>query len=639
MKKIYGSEGLFSKSFLASKFLKVMKISVTLLFLAAFQLFAGNSYAQSAKLSLNMQNATIENILDEIEQQSEFYFVFNYKLVDVDRKLDILADNQQVSEVQSSVFSGSDVEYVVLDRQILLSPKEYLDDLKTAMQPRTLSGTVTGPNGEPLQGATVTVKGTSIGSITNSEGKYSLTDVPENAILIISYVGMRTQEIPIESRTTIDYVMEEDVMGLDEVVVIGYGTQKKSSITGAIATMASEEVENIPVPNLSNALAGRISGVYVEQKSGVPGYAAEIRVRSVNTWKSTGNAPLYVIDGVIADKNSFDAMDYSEVENITVLKDAASGAIYGARGANGVILVTTKTGKAGKFRLDYNYSYSFDQPSKLTDYQTSGEAVLMNNYANAVAGNAPFADEQEVAYYMANDPAKDYFDKAYNDPVLQKHSLTGSGGTENVRYFVGASYFDQSGFIETTGFNKYNIRTNLDIDFTDELSGVFKFAYNEGVTSRLSVQEDLASTFEPVTEGGNLMGRLQYYMAFTRPTTTDGKYIDPGWIGNPLAFVQDGGTNTATNQNTDMLIGLNYKVPFAPGLTLSAKFSRNYSVESIKHFEVKPTVYQVVRERTNGRIYMMKLSVPEKHPTPAKKSSDSDKSLIRVTSLMLLRIM
>ena len=486
------------------------------------------------------------------------------------------------------------------------------------VQTDEVSGTVSDEDGNPLPGVTILVKGTTTGFITDANGKFTV-QVDPNGTLIFSFIGYRTQEIEVGSQTNINLTMEIDVLGLDEVVVVGYGTQKKSSVTGAIATLDAAEVEHIPVPYLSNALAGRISGVFVDQKSGVPGYAAEIRVRSVNTWKTTGNEPLYVIDGVITNKSSFDALDYSEVEKITVLKDAASGAVYGARGANGVILVTTKTGKSGKFRLDYNYSYSFDKPSKLTDYMGTADAVVWNNYANAVAGAAPFADAAEVAYYTANDPALGYYDMAYNDPVLQKHSLTGSGGTENVRYFVGASYFDQTGFIETTGFNKFNMRSNLDIDFTDELSGIFKFAYNEGVTSRFSFQEDMSSTFEPNETGGNLMGRLQYYMAFTRPTLTDGRYIDPGWIGNPLAFVEAGGTNEATNQNTDFLIGLNYKVPFAPGLSISTKFSRNYSLESIKHYEVKPTVYQVVREGTNGRIYTDEVVSSRKTSYPSKE--------------------
>jgi hypothetical protein len=204
MKKIYGSEGLLSKSFHAAKILKVMKISLALLFIAAMQLYAGNTYSQTAKLTLNMQDASIENVLDEIEQQSEFYFVFNYKLVDVDRQVDIVADNQKISDVLASVFTGSGVEFVVLDRQILLSPKEYLEEVKPVIQQRTITGTVTVSDGEPLQGATVTVKGTSIGTITNAEGKYTLTDVPDNAILVISYVGMITQEIPTESRTVIE---------------------------------------------------------------------------------------------------------------------------------------------------------------------------------------------------------------------------------------------------------------------------------------------------------------------------------------------------------------------------------------------------------------------------------------------------
>jgi TonB-linked SusC/RagA family outer membrane protein len=564
-------------------------------------------------MDIEAKDQTIRQILQDIEAKSEYRFFYNDQLANLDDKVDFSAENKSEFEAIEELFHGTELTFKVMENNLVLIMPASL------MQQPGIFGTITDENGEPLPGVSIFIKGTTRGAISDLEGKYTIEVGGPEVVLVYSYVGMLTQEIQVGDQTEINVTLSADVLGLDEVVVVGYGTQKKSSVTGAIATMAAEEVKDLPTPNLSNALAGRMSGVFVTQASGIPGYAADIRVRSVNTWKSAGNEPLYVIDGVIADKQSFDALDYSEVENISVLKDAASGAVYGARGANGVILVTTRTGRTGKFTLDYNFTYSFDRPTKLTDYQTSGEAVLMNNYANAVAGAAPFADDQEVAYYQQNDPAKDYFDKAYQDPVLMRHTLTGSGGTERIKYFVGASYFDQTGFIETTGFNKYNIRTNLDIDFTDDLSGEFKFSYNEGVTSRFSFQEDMASTFEPQATGGNLIGRLQYYMAFTRPTTSDGKYIDPGWIGNPLAFVQEGGTNEATNNNTDLLIGLNYKIPVVQGLSVAAKFSRNYSLQSIKHYEVKPTVYQVVREGTNGRIYTDEIISSRKTSYPSKE--------------------
>ncbi|MDR2815708.1 MAG: carboxypeptidase-like regulatory domain-containing protein, partial [Proteiniphilum sp.] len=307
------------------------------------------------------------------------------------------------------------------------------DDVASSQQQQTkrITGTVVDGNGEPIIGANVLQKGNSSnGTVTDTEGKFSL-NVPPNATLQISFIGYLTKEVATGEQSSIDIALTEDVGLLEEVVVIGYGTQKKTSVTGAIASLQTEKIENIPVANVSNALAGRMSGLYVNQISGAPGYAAAIRIRSINTWKSSGNDPLYVIDGIILDKRSFDMLDYSEIENISVLKDAASASVYGARAANGVILVTTRTGKEGKFKLNYNYSYSFDQPLKTLKYGSSADMVRLNNYARSVAGIQPLFDEEEVAYFNQNDPGKAWFDLAYRDPTLQKHTLNASGGSEN----------------------------------------------------------------------------------------------------------------------------------------------------------------------------------------------------------------
>jgi TonB-linked SusC/RagA family outer membrane protein len=467
---------------------------------------------------------------------------------------------------------------------------------------KQISGTVVDETGEPVIGANIVEKGTINGTITDASGSFSL-NVPASAVLKVSFIGYAEQEVNVGSNSRLQITLVEDSRLIDEVVVIGYGSQKRTSITGAVSSMKAEAVENIPVSNLSNALAGRISGVYVNQASGMPGYSAGIRVRAVNTWKSSGGAPLYVIDGTVTDKSAFDGLDYSEVESITVLKDAASGAVYGARAANGVILVTTKTGKSGKFRLDYNYTYSFDEPAKLPEYATSGDAIRFSNMLRAASGAEPFADDEEVAYYTANDPGKAFFDEVYQNAVLQKHSLSGSGGTDKVRYFLGASYFDQTGFIETLGYRKYNVRSNVDVNFTDDLSGSFKFSFNEGEIQRFAFQEDNSGTFDSQDTGGTLIGRLRYWQCFARPTTTDGHFINTGWIGNSTAFIKEGGTNRTAINNTDFQIGLKYKIPKIDGLSVSGDFNRHIQQSTNKHYEVKPILYDVVKKGSHGLIY------------------------------------
>jgi TonB-linked SusC/RagA family outer membrane protein len=490
--------------------------------------------------------------------------------------------------------------------------------LSLQQQTRRITGTVVDNNGEPVVGANVVQKENSRnGTVTDADGKFSL-DVPPNATLKISFIGYLAREVAVGGQSSIDVTLTEDVGLLDEVVVIGYGTQKKASVTGAIATLQAEKVEDIPVANVSSALAGRMSGLYVSQETGAPGSAAAIRIRSINTWKSSGNDPLYVIDGIILDKRSFDMLDYSEIENISVLKDAASASVYGARAANGVILVTTRTGREGKFKMNYSYSYSFDQPSKIPEYGSAADMVRLNNYARSVAGVLPFYDEEEAAWISQNDPGKAWYDLAYSDPTLQKHTLNASGGSEKVRYFIGGNFFDQTAFIKNAEYKKFNIRSNVDVNFTNELSGSFKLAYNEGTRTRYAFQED-QSGLNINDNFGGLWGRLLYYLPDVPPLTSDGKYINPGWIGNPLAFIEEGGTNTRSDRNIDANFGLTYKLPFVKGLSVSANYSRNYSNATVKQYEVKPTIYNVVRKGTNGKIYTDEIISSQKSSFPNKE--------------------
>lgn len=594
-----------------------MKLTLILLFVGFINLLAVESYSQSTKLNVKLGNTSVEKVLEIIENQSEFRFVYNRDVIDLERKVKVNSKNASIEEVLDGLFEETDVKYQLIDRTVVLTT--VTNAVGSLQQQKSVSGKVSDENGEPLPGVTVLVKGTTNGTVTNFDGEFSLSAIEAKTILQFSFVGMTTQEVEVGNQAELSITLVADAYSLEEVVAIGYGTQKKSSITGAIAAVKAEKLDAVPVPNLSNALAGRLSGVFVNQASGAPGYAASIRIRAVNTWTGSGANPLFVIDGIISDKTAFDGLDNSEVENITVLKDAASSAIYGARAANGVILVTTKTGKSGKFQLNYSYSYSFDKPSKIPEYMDAADMVRTNNYAFEVSGQPHFYDAEEVAYFNENDPGRDWYNLAYNDPTLQKHTLNASGGSEKIRYFLGASYFDQTGFIKTSGFEKYNIRANLDMNFTEELSGIFKISVNEGTTNRFTFQEDNVDAFTPSATFGTLWGRLLYYLPTTPPLTSDGKFINPGWIGSPLAFIEEGGYNETSNQNVDFLMGLTYKIPFIEGLSVAGRLSKSMFTNSRKHYEVKPTVYNVVREGSHGHIYTDEIISSQKTSYPSKE--------------------
>jgi TonB-linked SusC/RagA family outer membrane protein len=623
-------------------FFKLILIMKLMAFFIAIACVHVSAESVSQKIILSVRNAPLSNVFARIEQQSGYKFFYDNKIVKNTAKVTLNLQSGSVKEAMDEVLKDQPLTYNIVDKTIVIKKKSeklpgprselipgkseprentyagtqeqvekrmkgmLIDKLNRAEQKDiTVRGTVVNNLGEGLPGVSILLKGTQLGTATDVNGKFQL-DVPDQyARLVFSYVGYVSQEIIVGSLTVLDVKLVEDDKALEEVVVVGYGTQKKTSVTGAITTMKSDDVKNNPVPNLSSALAGRLSGVYVNQASGAPGYAPAIRIRSVNTWKDTGTDPLYVIDGVITDKRMFDALDYSEVDNVTVLKDAASGAIYGARAANGVVLITTKKGASGKFQLNYNYSYSFDNPSKIPDYVGAKDMVRLNNYARTNRGIAPMYDEEEVAYFNDHDPAKAWYTLAYKNPVLQRHSLSASGGTDAVKYFIGGSYFDQTAFIKNADFKKYNFRSNIDVNITKNLTGVFNVSYNQGTKKRFAMQEDLSGDdgFDINPAFGNLWGRLLYYLPNVPPKTSDGKFINPGWIGNPLAFVEEGGSNTRIERNIQMILGLTYKLPFLQGLSVSGKFSPNYEATTMKLHELKTTLYDVVRKGTSGFIY------------------------------------
>ncbi len=583
-----------------SKVFLVMRMILFIMILSVAQLFAVDTYSQNARINLNLSNQTVKAVLSEIQNQSEFFFMFNSKIVDVERKVDIKAENEKIYQVLDKLFVSTDIAYTVIDRQIVLFSSKMLTEQQ---QTRKLSGKVKDSNGLTVPGASVVVQGTTTGVVTNADGAFTI-NVPESAkTLTFSFIGMNSQNVAIGNKTSFEITLEPDVIAIDEVVAIGYGTQKKTSVTGAIAILEANRVQDIPVTILTNALAGRISGVTVNQASGAPGYAANIIVRSVNTWKTTGTSPLYVIDGIISSKQNFDALDATEVKSFTVLKDAASAAVYGARGSNGVILVSTNTGVAGKFKLSYSYMYNFDRPTNLPKYVGAKDMVRLANYSRVSIGQEAKYGPTEVAFFNENDPARSLFDDIYSNPTSRKHSITASGGNDRIRYFISGNSQDQTAFVKNADYKKYNFRSNINADFSKNLSGFMNISYHQSTKTRFIMQEDNIANFEEDDTFGKFWSRIQYLQPHAPARTSDGKLINPGWIGNAMGFVEEGGINTRLEYNINTIMGLKYKVPFIDGLFISGTFSPQLFIRDIKHYEKKMTLYNVEQKGEHGFIY------------------------------------
>jgi len=308
------------------KFFRIMKLTTFLILFSVVCVFASETYSQTKKLNLNMKKASVKVVLSAIEDQSEFKFMYSGKIIDVNREVVINEENSKIEDALKSLFVGTDVEYTIKDRIIVLSASGLLNnELSNSEQQKSVSGKVTDNTGAGLPGVSIVVKGTTKGVITDNSGFYSVIGFSQDAALQFSFVGMKMQEIVVGNKTTINVVLEEEMIGIDEVVAVGYGVQRKSDLTGAVGSIKAEKLRDRPATSVSQAIAGRMSGVNVSVNSGRPGGKPNIRVRG-NSSISITNEPLYIVDGVIS---SIDYVNPNDIASIEVLKDASSTSIYG----------------------------------------------------------------------------------------------------------------------------------------------------------------------------------------------------------------------------------------------------------------------------------------------------------------------
>ena len=437
------------------KTFRIMRITVFLLLASILQTFANDAYSQKTRLSLDFPGTKLVDVLDEIENKTEFYFLFNEKLIDTDRKVNMSVKNEKIDEILDQLFDGTDVVYTITDRKIILAPS-FLSE--NEQQQKSVSGKVTDEAGQPLPGVTVVIKGTTQGTVTNGDGNYTISNIPENATLQFSFVGMKAQEVVVGNQTNINVQMEVDAIGLEEVVAVGYGTQKKLNLTGAVAAIRGEEMLTTKSDNVQNMLSGKIAGVRVTQKTSEPGrFDNDIQIRGM------GN-PLVVVDGVARD--NFTKLDANEIESISILKDG-SAAIYGVRAANGVILITTKRGtRSSDFRLDYTgyvgIQNMINQPEPL---DAIGFMQLQNEKAFNGGSTTPVYPQSSFEPYLnGTKKSTDWQGNTMNKQAPQtQHSLSATGGTDKITYFVNFGFNQQDGYWKSGDLNyeRFNLRSNV----------------------------------------------------------------------------------------------------------------------------------------------------------------------------------
>lgn len=355
---------------LLTKTIRIMKVTSLCNLLAVCSISA-STYAQSLKFSIHKQNSSISEVFKEIEKKSDFTFFFNDNQINVKQKVSVSANNASIEDVLAQVLQNTGYNYQIIDKQILIkvSDKEVMAVPAVVQSDKKITGTVLDATGMPVIGANVMVKGTTNGTITDMDGRFSL-DVDKGATLVVSYIGFANQEIKVGNQTNLSIALKEDSKALEEVVVVGYGTQKKATLTGAVSNVSSEDLIKTRSENVENMLAGKIPGVRVVQKSGEPGsYNTDMQIRGMG-------APLIIIDGV--PRSNMDRLDPNEIESFSVLKDA-SAAIYGVKAANGVVIITTKRGKTSKLTLDYNGSVGWQQASNIPETLNAADWMELTN--------------------------------------------------------------------------------------------------------------------------------------------------------------------------------------------------------------------------------------------------------------------
>ena len=446
---------------------RIMKLSIFLLFVFVCSGLAENAHSQNAKVTLNKQNVMVSEILNEIENQTEYLFLYNKKNVNVERKTSLNVTNESVAGILNRIFSNTNVSYEMEGKHIVLSKHDAPVSVASQEPGRTITGLIRDENGEPVIGANVMVAGTSIGTITDIDGNFSLQGVPDKSIIRVSYIGYLTQDVVLKKENSLQIVLREDTKKLDEVVVIAYGTAQRKSIVGAVDQIASGVIEDRPVGNLTQALQGASANLVIQQKSFNPNdNSVNINIRGISTMNN--NDPLVVIDGLVVEQSSMNNLNPSDIENISVLKDAGSAAIYGSRSANGVILITTKKGRKDERPvIKFTGMVGTQNPHILFKPVKGYENAILRNQALVNGGSAPIYSPAQIQGFQQNGDSEWFLNEIMKNALQQNYNLNISGGSKNSTYMISGGYYDQeSNFVGADyGVKRYNFRTNMSTEY------------------------------------------------------------------------------------------------------------------------------------------------------------------------------
>ncbi len=507
-----------------------MKLTIALMLLTTVQVYAVDSDAQT--VSISKKNISLKEVFRQINRQTGLEFVYDMKVVQRAGNIDLDVKNMEVGDVLKLCFANQPFTFVRLGETIVIKEKVPEVD-KTPMPPPALvkiKGTIKNERGELVAAVTVSNKAKGINVASNEFGAFEINAEPGD-VLEFSSIGYSTQQVTVSAATDVIDVTLVIAVIEEQVVVVGYGTQRRSDLTGSVATLSAKAYKDQPVVNASSALQGRVAGVAVTNNSGAPGGGVKIRIRGANSVNAS-NEPLYVVDGIALSSIGLSDINVNDIESMEVLKDASATAVYGSRGANGVIIITTKSGKSGKPKIEYNGFASFNRPMKKYDLM---DAVSYASIANLTAGATVFADPQSYA-----GKTTDWQSMIFDNSVTQSHQLSVAGGTENAKYYVSGFFINQEGLLVNSGQKKFGVRSNIDLKLSKRLNfGINVYAgrinsHNNG---------DIGSKGNPVTSALTWAPTEEVY---EEPGRYNRFGISPIW-GNPYMVIKERDADNFSN--------------------------------------------------------------------------------------------
>jgi len=597
MKKYNGCE---CQRWQLHKFLLTMKLLCVFILIGFFSVSATESYSQSTRIDLNVKNATLKSILNQIEEKTEFYFFYKNEEIKDLTNLSVEANKASVSEVLDNLLEGKGFEYEVFDRYILIQKEGgNLTVEKQMQQEGRITGKVSDKAGIGLPGVTVLVKGTNKGVITNTDGEFTISSVAEDDYLQFSFVGMKTQEVAVSGKSYINVTMEEDMIGIDEVVAIGYGTMKKSDLTGSVISVDLARKDMAANVDISQALQGYLPGVNATAGS-LAGQEGVLSIRGQTSF-STDSDPLIVRDGIIFN-GSLSEINMNDVEKIDILKDASAAAVYGSRAANGVIIITTKKGKSEKPVFNFNTYFGFQQldntvkdqvmngeqyAQKCVDYiytqtlnqwyktgPTSADdrptRLIVSELTDKTQMSSYFNSDEEYQNFLKGNETN-WMDVIFRTAPIQSYSLSVSGKTERTNYYLSGSYMDQDGIIENDQFNRSTVNLNLDNQITSWMNLGVNASYSHLDYSGTNADLGAASSGTPWGNYYDSEGNIPRYLA------------DEAYMPHPLAtsVYED---NVNVMDRLYMTVTGLFTIPWVKGLSYELTYSKYLDFEKNNTF-------------------------------------------------------